>query len=1133
MKIFTFYFSFLFLSCTCAFGQLVDNFSDGNFSSNPAWVGDASDFLISASNKLQLNGPAATDTSYLSTPNTLINNAEWQMDVNMDLQPSTSNLLRIFLTANNSNLKIADGYILKIGETGSIDGLIFSKRVGGTETQLVKMMDSQLADTPNIRIKVIRDNIGNWSFFAKNYKTGGDFIAIGNITDNSITTTAHFGIACYYTSTRKDKFFFDDFSIASSGPVIDITPPAISVLTPLSTTTLDVLFNEDVLKLTAETISNYSVSNGVGIPSAVVRDVANAKLVHLSFVTPFPAAQLLTLTANNIQDLSANIGNNLSGTFSFGTAPNANFRSVVINEIYPDPDTLAIIPEKEYIELYNTSANAINLNSWKIADPTSIRILPSISIPSNAYLILCSSADTALFSPYGPTLGVGTLPSLNNTGDIITLKDALNNTIDSINYTLSWYHDALKDDGGWSIEQINPFAPCSGIDNWAASTSNQGGTPGKINSIFNNTPDTKSPEALSVNILASNQIAVVFSETISSNGLQTSLFKINNGISINSVNAVGKSAILNLSTPLDSALVYQLILHGVQDCPGNLSPLDTLFFTIGKRGNFNDVLITEIMADPDPRVQLPEVEFVELYNTKNYPINISSWTFADGTSDEPILSGFILPNEYVVLCDEDNVSLFSNYGRVIGIGTFPSLTNSGEVLSLFDENDKLIFSVEYSDKWYANTLKKDGGYTLEMIDIGNPCGGSNNWKASENVNGGTPDQQNSVKGTNPDLQKPLIEDLWVIDSSTIKLFFSEKWNSGQFSNFTFTVDNGMGLINDFVLPNTEPNYLTLNLPIKMEEGILYTLTISGLNDCVGNTIEDNTTIQFGLPQSIEIGDLIINEVLFNPRTNGYDFVELYNKSDKILSSRSLIIEEDDALNGEITEFSNLISTGKLILPKGYMVLTENPDYVKNEYMSKGPQTFLKVSGMPNYLDDKGVVVIRRNNDLVVLDSFAFDKNWHFKLLDDENGVSLERISFEAITQLQSNWHSAAQSVGFATPGYLNSTALNLSLEEEFVVVPEIFSPDQDGFEDFTTINYTVDDFNYVANISIFDIRGRLIRRLVKNETTAQNGFFTWDGIDENGEKADVGIYIISAEFFDTNGNVKKMKGKCVVATKFK
>ncbi|MBX7226779.1 MAG: lamin tail domain-containing protein [Chitinophagales bacterium] len=1122
----------LVLFCiSVGFSQFSDDFSDGDFTNGTTWSGDNAKFIVNASQKLQLNGLSATDTAYLSTPSSQTI-GKWEFDLNMDFQPSTSNLTKVFIFANNANLKTAEGYLLKIGETGSVDGLIFAKKTGGTETQLIKMMEGQLADTPNIRIRVERTVGGNWTFFVKNYKTGGDFVNVGTTTDNTITSTSHFGVSCLYSSTRKDKFFFDAFDVASvSGP--DITPPSLTSLTALSINTLDVLFSEPVEKISAETEANYSVNNGVGTPSLALQDATNQALVHLTFSNNFPLGQLLTLNTINVKDTSDNTNTGgLNGTFQFGTAPNPDFRSIVINEIYPDPDTAAIIPEKEFIELFNTTANPINISNWKIADPTSTRILPAYAIPAGGFLILCSSADTALFSPFGPTVGVGTLPSLNNTGDIITLKDGTNTTIDSINYSSDWYHDAIKDDGGWTIEQINPFANCSGIENWAASNSLDGGTPGNTNSIFDNTPDTQAPSATSIGILDINRISVAFTETISDDGFLRSLFSIDNGITINSANAAGKEAIITLSPALDSGTIYRLIAQGIKDCPGNASSADTLFFTIGKRGRFNDVLITEIMADPDPKVQLPDVEYIELYNTQSFPINLSDWILSDESSNSLISSGFIFPNEYLVVCKDTNAYKFVPYGRVLGLPSFPSFTNSGEIISLTDEQDQLIFSVEYDDDWYANNLKKDGGWSLEMVDPRNPCGGQNNWKASEDLRGGTPGQANSVNGTNSDIAPINIEDLWVVDSNTIQIFFTEKFDVSLFSEATFTVDNGVGIVNNFDFPLVERKQLNIHLPENMTAGIIYTLTISGLKDCAGNGLGEIATIRFGLPQTVASGDLIINEILFNPRTIGYDFVEIYNLSDKLLTTKDLILAEADVITGETTEFANMESTGKLIFPKDYTVLTENPAAVKQEYYTKNPLNFLATPGMPNYLDDEGVAVLHRRQDLLVLDSLAFDNSWHFSLLDDEDGVSLERINFTQPTQNQTNWHSAAQSVGFATPGYLNSTYTEAGLDDGMAISPEIFSPDQDGFDDILGIHFTLDDYDYIANVYIYNVKGREVRHLVKNETLAQTSFYTWDGLEEDGSKADAGIYIIKAELFDPAGNIKKYKGKCVLAVRY-
>ncbi|MEY3148152.1 MAG: hypothetical protein RL688_1371, partial [Actinomycetota bacterium] len=54
------------------------------------------------------------------------------------------------------------------------------------------------------------------------------------------------------------------------------------------------------------------------------------------------------------------------------------------------------------------------------------------------------------------------------------------------------------------------------------------------------------------------------------------------------------------------------------------------------------------------------------------------------------------------------------------------------------------------------------------------------------------------------------------------------------------------------------------------------------------------------------------------------------------------------------------------------------------------------------------------------DRVAYLNDWHFKLISDEEGVSLERIDHNAVSQDASNWHSAASSVNYGTPTYKNS-----------------------------------------------------------------------------------------------------------------
>jgi len=166
----------------------------------------------------------------------------------------------------------------------------------------------------------------------------------------------------------------------------------------------------------------------------------------------------------------------------------------------------------------------------------------------------------------------------------------------------------------------------------------------------------------------------------------------------------------------------------------------------------------------------------------------------------------------------------------------------------------------------------------------------------------------------------------------------------------------------------------------------------------------------------------------------------------------------------------------------------------------------------------------------VIDYFKYDEGMQFALLNDSKGVSLERIDFDRPSSDRTNWHSASQTAGFATPAYENSQHYGAAKADGTInLSPELFSPDEDGINDVLTISYQFDNSGYVGNISIYDSKGRLIKNLVKNELLGTRGSYSWDGIDENKEKARIGIYVVYFEAFDLTGNVKHYKSPCVVA----
>jgi len=174
------------------------------------------------------------------------------------------------------------------------------------------------------------------------------------------------------------------------------------------------------------------------------------------------------------------------------------------------------------------------------------------------------------------------------------------------------------------------------------------------------------------------------------------------------------------------------------------------------------------------------------------------------------------------------------------------------------------------------------------------------------------------------------------------------------------------------------------------------------------------------------------------------------------------------------------------------------------------------------------VVVLLADSTEIADEFSYSDDLQSSLLYDAEGISLERIAFDVETNNPSSWHSAAEHVGYATPGYKNSQFKEDGLATEVTFEPKSISPNNDGYNDQLNITYQLENPGYVANIWIFDAAGRTVGQLAQNSSLGTSGTIHWNGEDETGSKLPLGAYIIVVEMFDTNGNVKHYKEACIL-----
>ncbi len=847
----------LFSAFVCK-AQFADDFSDGDFTNNPVWTPDQPTNWLVAGSQLRSNSSTANSTFFMGTPSTLALQAQWEFYVNLQFNTSGLNYVDVYLISSNASLTSADGYFVRIG--GTTDDVSLYKSTSGATSLLINGLDG-VTNTSNtkLKIRVTRDATNLWKLERDATGNGNAFVTEGTpVQDNTFTTSAFFGIhIAQSTAGFFNKHFFDDFVV---GPLqVDATPPKLLSVNANSSTQLDLIFDEALEISSAEAPANYTVNQNVGQPIRAQLQ-PDQKSVQLTFAKNFPNGIPSQLSVEGVKDLLGNV--------------------------------------------------------------------------------LTSQMQSFLYF------------------------------------------------------QTTPTQP-------------------------------------------------------------------------------------------------------------------------------KDIRITEIFADPSPQIGLPDAEYIEIYNRSANPIDLAGWKLSDGSSTATFPTQIILPNEYWIVTASSTVNKFSAFGKTIGLSNFPTLNNDGDVLTL--SNAVLIDSVRYQAFWYRDEDKQSGGWSLELIDSENTCGEATNWAASEDAKGGTPGKQNSIMANNPDLTGPRLVSV-LAAPTVLQLSFDEKLEK-PLGNLEFESDPPIS-ISKSGIGNTEMTAIRVELAQPLTVGTLYTMQVKQLRDCAGNFIQSQFSKKaFALPEVADSLDVVINEILFNPRTGGGDFVEVYNRSTKYINLKNFSIANYVIA---IPQNAKTIATDLLLAPRSFMAFTPDTSILKTHY-PKGIQHYFFQMTLPPLNDDQGTVALISDSGRV-LDATGYDAAWHNALLKEVDGVSLERISSGQSSLESSNWRSAESVAGFATPGYLNSnTRPDLPISADAIQVePVIFSPSRPG-QDFSKISYRFSQPGFAATVRILDYQGRQVKELANNETLGYEGFFRWDGDQDNGNKARLGYYVVWMQVFDTEGTVKTFRERVILA----
>ena len=547
-------------------------------------------------------------------------------------------------------------------------------------------------------------------------------------------------------------------------------------------------------------------------------------------------------------------------------------------------------------------------------------------------------------------------------------------------------------------------------------------------------------------------------------------------------------------------------------------PTETELITTG------DIVITEIMAKPNPSVQLPEVEWIEIYNTTDQTLTLEGCKIHTSTKTGTFKDYILEPYDYAIICSYNAMTeLYTITNKICVVESMPALTNDGNILTLRNKQNHIISFVEYSSDWYASEpFKADGGWSLERRDASNPLSNTTTWAPSIDPRGGTPAEQNSIACSIKDMLIPCITGFGINDNRTVQIYFNKPMQ-GEIIELKKSISiEG----NSFKTLNwVEPQRQTLNIHLAEPLDSTNTIDIS-FHDftCISGWNIPDTTITLALPHQAQYMDIIFNELMPYVSDGNSKFIELYNNSDFYLDLSRLMLSNRDA-NNNLKGSKIFCPISTILLPHQFVVISPDTSLI-NSPLGINSQSIYLTATLPSMPASEGTLVLS-NRSGYVIDEIHYSDSWHHSTLTDLHNTSLERIDPMAPTQSTDNWQSSAS---HNTAGWLNSQTIdnsNAQQNKDFWLDNSTFSPNNDGHHDHLIIHHNLPAAGYTLTMDVYTRHGTHVSRITDNQLLGIHGYTLWDGTTINGTTIPIGLYIIVIQASHPNNYKITKKILCI------
>ena len=752
---------------------------------------------------------------------------------------------------------------------------------------------------------------------------------------------------------------------------------------------------------------------------------------------------------------------------------------VLINEVMADPRGLTKLPATEYVELHNTTDHEIDLEGWAFVYDKTIIPLPDAELSAGGYAVLYKAGREISVADGAAEVAVKRFPAnMINAGKPLALKDPSGAVIHSYTYP--------KAKAGRSIERGEG-------DKWHLSSDPRGGTPGEENS------------------------------------------------------------------------------EGAPDKPD-----EPKVFSPG------DVLINEVMADPRGLTKLPATEYVELHNTTDHEINLEGWTFVYDKTSIPLPDAELPAGGYAVLYKAGREISVAEGAAEVAVKRFPAnMVNAGKPLALKDPSGTVIHSYTYpkakagrsiecgeGDKWHLSSDPR-GGTPGEENSEGAPDEPEKP-KASPGdvlINEVMADPRGLTKlpateyvelHNTTDHEINLEGWTFVYDKTTISLPDTELSAGGYAVLYKagreVSVADGAA---EVAVKRFPANMINAGKPLALKDPsgtVIHSYTYPKAK--AGRSIERgegdkwhlSTDLRGGTPgeensegaldkpdepdepdepnkpnepdatEQVEPREVVLNEILFDPQPRGSEYIELYNRSDRTLSTHGLSIALRKS-DGHLGTRHSLTSLATTLAPGDYLVLTSDPNGVASLFRTPALDVIRRFK-LPALNNQGATIVLLRTADSTVVDEVTYSAKWHSSAVKIRRGVALERISPDGSSQEAANWTSASSETGYGTPGYKNSQSGTSSQIEEGATISE---PEYNASTRDYLIRYQMDKPDYRCQMAVYSSNGQKVAVIANNQLLTPEGEIRWDGAGLS-----PGVYIFHVELYHPDGSSQHIRKPLLV-----